>query len=76
MTKFVDAIVENGMLRPLQQLPFAEQQRVRVRVETIASANVSEWLATVEKHQRSVIQRVGTLPDTTEDISNDRNRDA
>jgi len=32
MTKQVDAIYENGMLRPLEPLPLAEYQHVRITI--------------------------------------------
>jgi predicted DNA-binding antitoxin AbrB/MazE fold protein len=33
MNLTIDAVFENGVLRPLQPLPLADQQRVRVTVE-------------------------------------------
>ncbi len=75
MPSSVEAIVENGLLRPLQRLPFAEQQHVWVHVEPIGSPNVDAWLALVEQHQLSVVNRVGNLPDSTLDIAEDRARD-
>ncbi len=40
MTTVVDAIYENGVLRPLGSLDLAEHQQVRVTVETAAPTEV------------------------------------
>ena len=43
MTKHVDAVYENGVLRPLEPLPLKEHQRVRVTVSD--SPGIEEdWL--------------------------------
>ena len=76
MMAHLEAIVENGLLRPMQRLPFAEHQRVWVRVEPIGSRDVTGWLASVERHQHAVLTRCGVLPDSTSDIAEDRMRDA
>lgn len=75
MTSTVEAIFENGLLRPLQRLPFAEQQHVWVRVEPIGSPDLESWLALVAQHQQSVLSRIGVLPDSTFEIAEDRRRD-
>ena len=36
MTKQVEAVYENGMLRPLEPLPLAEHQHVKITVSEIA----------------------------------------
>lgn len=36
MTNHVDAVYENGVLRPLEPLPLEEHQRVRVTVSSIS----------------------------------------
>jgi predicted DNA-binding antitoxin AbrB/MazE fold protein len=38
MTRHIDAVYENGMLRPLEPLPFGELERVRVTV-----TDETEW---------------------------------
>jgi predicted DNA-binding antitoxin AbrB/MazE fold protein len=37
MTKQVDAVYENGILRPLEPLPLEEHQRVTVTISNISS---------------------------------------
>ena len=76
MTTTMEAVVENGLLRPLQNLPFADRERVMIRVERIESPDVAGWLAAVDRHQKSVLDREGILPDSTLDIAEDRMRDA
>lgn len=74
MTAQLEAIVENGLLRPLDRLPFLDQQRVWVRVEPVEAHDVQRWLFQVVQHQQSVIQRGPQLPDSTLDIAEDRLR--
>lgn len=74
MTAQLEAIVENGVLRPLDQLPFLDQQHVWVRVEPLEAHDVQQWLTRVTQHQQSVLQRVPRLPDSTPDIAEDRLR--
>ena len=75
MTTQLEAIVEDGLLRPLTRLPFADQQHVWIRVESLETRDVADWLENVTRHQVSVLERVGTLPDITVDIAEDRCRD-
>ena len=56
MTKHVDVVYEDGVLRPLEPLPFAEKQRLHVTVSDVDTATQSvdynprtrefEWLRT------------------------------
>lgn len=75
MTAQLEAIVENGLLRPLDRLPFFDQQHVWVRVEALEDHDVQQWLTGVMQHQQSVLLRVPHLPDSTSDIAEDRLRD-
>jgi predicted DNA-binding antitoxin AbrB/MazE fold protein len=51
----VDAIYENGLLRPLKPLPLAENTRVRISVETLEGDNERvAWLAQSERRLREV----------------------
>ena len=75
MTTQLEAIVEDGVLRPLTRLPFADQQHVWILVEPLETRDVADWLENVARHQVSVLTRVGTLPDSTVDIAEDRSRD-
>ena len=49
MTKVVEAIYSDGMLRPVHALELPEQQRVRLIVETIDGANASERQAAMDR---------------------------
>ncbi|MEO7167922.1 MAG: antitoxin family protein [Chthoniobacterales bacterium] len=50
MTTAIDAIYEDGVLRPLQPLSLAEHTHVRVSVETIPSdPERAAWLAQSER---------------------------
>lgn len=55
MTTAVEAIYEDGLLRPLQPLPLPEHARVRVSVETLENdAERVAWLAQSERRLREV----------------------
>jgi predicted DNA-binding antitoxin AbrB/MazE fold protein len=41
MTNHVDAVYENGVLRPLEPLPLEENQRVRVTISSISSDSLA-----------------------------------
>jgi predicted DNA-binding antitoxin AbrB/MazE fold protein len=41
MTNHVDAVYENGVLRPLETLPLEEHQRVRVTISSISSDSLA-----------------------------------
>ncbi len=48
MSQIVDAIYENGVLRPLGSLDLAENQQVRVIVEAAAPSGLAPMLASDE----------------------------
>lgn len=75
MTAQLEAIVENGVLRPLDRLPFADQQHVWVRVEPLEAHDIRKWLTQVLRHQQTVLDRQPLLTDSTKDIAEDRLRD-
>jgi predicted DNA-binding antitoxin AbrB/MazE fold protein len=41
MTNHVDAVYENGVLRPLEPLPLEEHQRVRVTISSISADSLA-----------------------------------
>ena len=73
----VDAIYQNGVFKPLQDVGLPENQRVRLSVEP---ADVSEvqawraWLAEVQAFKQRIIAERGYFPDSTLDIAEDRRR--
>lgn len=59
MTITVDAIYENGVLRPVQPLALAEQERVRVTVEAGNGTKATEErLAQESQSQPSLAERI------------------
>jgi len=55
MTTAVEAIYENGVLRPLQPLALPEHAHVRLSVQTLPDdADRAEWLAQSERRLREV----------------------
>jgi predicted DNA-binding antitoxin AbrB/MazE fold protein len=57
MTKVIDAIFSNGVLRPIQALNLPEQQRVRLIVQTIDGLSTADRQAAL-KQLRSGIARM------------------
>ena len=51
MTIKLEAIYENGLLRPLSPLPLAEHTRVRLVVDALSDDACAEWL---EQSQRTL----------------------
>ena len=55
MTTAVEAIYEDGLLRPLQPLALPEHTHVRLSVETLPDdPERAAWLAQSERHLREV----------------------
>jgi predicted DNA-binding antitoxin AbrB/MazE fold protein len=58
MRTAIEAVYENGMLRPLEPLDLAEHARVRVSVETVENdADRAAWLAQSERRLREVWEK-------------------
>jgi predicted DNA-binding antitoxin AbrB/MazE fold protein len=69
MTKTIEAIYDSGVLRPLEELPLAEHQRVRLTVETIdapAADREAERRNLIERLQRSTLSHGGPVPSREE----------
>jgi predicted DNA-binding antitoxin AbrB/MazE fold protein len=49
MSTAIDAIYENGLLRPLGPLPFAENTRVHLSVEPVSDPERAAWLSQSER---------------------------
>jgi predicted DNA-binding antitoxin AbrB/MazE fold protein len=73
----IDAIYQNGVFKPLQDVGLTENQRVRLSVEPAEVGDVPAWRAWLarveERHQRIIAER-GYFPDSTLDIAEDRRR--
>jgi predicted DNA-binding antitoxin AbrB/MazE fold protein len=70
----VDAIYQNGVFTPLQDVGLPENQRVRLSVQPIEVADVRAWLERVEERHQRIIAERGYFPDSTADIAEDRKR--
>ena len=73
----VDAIYQNGVFKPLQDVSLPENQRVRLSVQPVEAGDVQAWLAGlagVEERQQRIIAERGYFPDSTLDIAEDRRR--
>ena len=64
MSHYVDAIYENGVLRPLEPLQLAE--RVRVRVESQAMT-ADEIVARQQQAMRDLDAELANVPDNSPD---------
>ena len=70
----VDAIYQNGVFKPLQEVGLAENQRVRLSVQPVDASDVRAWLAEVHELRQRIIAERGYFPDSTLDIAEDRRR--
>jgi predicted DNA-binding antitoxin AbrB/MazE fold protein len=77
MTTTVEAIYENGVLRPLQPLSLEEHQRVTLTVDEQRSNKEAmlAWLEQAAASRARMQERHGFLPDSTLSIREDRDRD-
>ncbi len=70
----VEAIFQNGVFKPLGELSFPENQRVRLSIQPLEARDAQAWLARVQERQRRIIAERGYFPDSTPDIAEDRRR--
>jgi predicted DNA-binding antitoxin AbrB/MazE fold protein len=70
----VDAIFQNGVFKPLQDVGLPENQRVRLSVQPVDAGDVRAWLARVQERRQRIIAERGYFPDSTLDIAEDRRR--
>jgi predicted DNA-binding antitoxin AbrB/MazE fold protein len=70
----VDAIYQNGVFKPMQEVALPENQRVGLSVQPIEAGDVRAWLAEVQERRQRIIARGGTFSDSTLDIAEDRRR--
>jgi predicted DNA-binding antitoxin AbrB/MazE fold protein len=69
MTKTIEAIYDSGVLKPLEELPLAEHQRVRLTVQTIDTPSAdpaTERQRLVERLQQSTLSHGGPFPSREE----------
>ena len=70
----VDAVYQNGVFKPLQDVGLPENQRVRLSVQPVEASDARAWLAGVEERHQRIIAERGYFPDSTPDIAEDRRR--
>jgi predicted DNA-binding antitoxin AbrB/MazE fold protein len=70
----VEAIYQNGVFKPLQDVELAENQRVRLSVQPVGAGDVQAWLAEVQELRRRIVAERGYFPDSTLDIAEERRR--
>jgi predicted DNA-binding antitoxin AbrB/MazE fold protein len=71
----VEAIFQGGVFKPLTAVSLEENQRVRLTIQPLQTADIGAWLQEVQGLQQQVRTRSGDLPDSTPDIAADRGRD-
>ena len=70
----IDAIYQNGVFRPLEDVPFAENERVRLSVQTMDRDDARSWLERVRQRQQRILARRGHFSDSALEIAEDRQR--
>jgi predicted DNA-binding antitoxin AbrB/MazE fold protein len=74
----IDAIYQDGVFKPLGKVEFAENERVHLTINKIATPeDWKTWGERVDKHLQEMLDRRGgvPLPDCTPDIAEDWMRD-
>jgi predicted DNA-binding antitoxin AbrB/MazE fold protein len=71
----IEAVYEGGVFRPLGEVHLRENQRVRLEIQPIGTADIQAWLEEVQQLHQAMIEKHGYLPDSTADIAADRVRD-
>lgn len=74
MMSRIDAVYEDGVFKPLEQVALPPHQRVRLTVETVPGAEAMAWLEEVRQVQQPIVAARGFLPDSTPGIAEDRQR--
>jgi predicted DNA-binding antitoxin AbrB/MazE fold protein len=74
MTTQVEAIYQNGIFKPLQEVRLPENQRVRLCVQSVEAKDIRAWFEEVQQLRRRIIAQRGHFPDSTIDIAEDRRR--
>jgi predicted DNA-binding antitoxin AbrB/MazE fold protein len=70
----VDAIYQNGMFKPLQEVALSENQLVRLSFQPVEVGDVRAWLAEVRELRQRIIAQHGHFPDSAAEIAEDRRR--
>ena len=70
----VEAIYQNGMFKPLEEVRLPENQRVRLSVQPLEAGDARAWLAEVQELRQRIIAQRGYFPDSAADIAEDRRR--
>ena len=70
----VEAIYSSGVFKPLAEVSLAQNQRVRLTIETDEGPSSAPWLTEAREFQRQMTTRYGVLPDSTPEIAADRRR--
>jgi predicted DNA-binding antitoxin AbrB/MazE fold protein len=74
MVSPIEAVFQDGVFKPLGQVAFSQNQRVRLTVEPVSGGEVLAWLEDVRKAQQPIVAARGFLPDSSPDIAEDRRR--
>ena len=76
MTNHVDAVYENGVLRPLEPLPLEEHQRVRVTISSISGDSLASLVdQSFLEQARKEVAAAGYIP-THEEVREMTAKDA
>lgn len=70
----VEAIYQDGVFKPLQDVGLPENQRVRLSVQPFEARDIQAWLEDVQQLQQRIIAQRGYFPDSAAEIAEDRRR--
>jgi len=72
--QLVEAIFQDGVFKPLQDVALSDQARVRLKVELLPPLEVQEWLRKAQELRDQLFAQHGYFPDSALDIAEDRRR--
>jgi predicted DNA-binding antitoxin AbrB/MazE fold protein len=61
MTTQIEAIYQNGIFKPLQEVQLPDNQRVRLSVQPIEAEDTRNWLEEVQQMRQRIIASAGTF---------------
>ena len=70
----VNAIYQNGVFKPLQEVALPENQQVRLSVQPVDASDVRAWLARIQQRRQRFVEEHGCFTDSAADIAEDRRR--
>ena len=70
----IEAIYQQGVFKPLEEVSLTENQRVRLHVQPLRCDDIQSWLERIRQRQEEIQARRGFFADSAHEIAEDRRR--